>query len=69
MGGYFIELKISDLAPQFENIAIELGIDKVKALFKDFWGTSVYFSTEKMIYKEAIHLIYIGCVSFLYFII
>ena len=29
-----MELKISDLPPQFENIAIELGIDKIKALFK-----------------------------------
>ena len=48
-----MELKISDLPPQFENIAIELGIDKIKALFKEFGGTSVYFPTEKMIYKEA----------------
>ena len=48
-----MELKISDLPPQFENIAIELGIDKVKALFKEFGGTSVYFHTEKMIYKDA----------------
>ena len=50
-----MDLKISDLPPQFENIAIELGIDKVKALFKEFGGTSVYFHTEKMIYKEATH--------------
>ena len=48
-----MDLKISDLPPQFENIAIELGIDKIKALFKEFGGTSVYFPTEKMIYKEA----------------
>ncbi len=48
-----MELKISDLPPQFENIAIELGIDKIKALFKEFGGTSVYFPTEKMIYKES----------------
>ena len=48
-----MELKISDLPPQFENIAIELGIDNIKALFKEFGGTSVYFPTEKMIYKEA----------------
>ena len=48
-----MELKISDLPLQFENIAIELGIDKMKALFKEFGGTSVYFPTEKMIYKEA----------------
>ena len=53
IGGYFMELKISDLPLQFENIAIELGIDKMKALFKEFGGTSVYFPTEKMIYKEA----------------
>jgi hypothetical protein len=46
-----MELKISDLPPQFENIAIELGIDNIKALFKEFGGTSVYFPTEKMIYK------------------
>ena len=63
-----MELKISDLPPQFENIAIELGIDKIKALFKEFGGTSVYFPTEKMICKEAIHLIYIGMCSFLNFI-
>ena len=60
-----MDLKISDLPPQFENIAIELGIDKVKALFKEFGGTSVYFHTEKMIYKEATHLINIGMCSFL----
>lgn len=46
-------LKMSDLPPQFENIAMEIGIDRVKALFKEFGGTSVYFPTEKMIYKEA----------------
>ncbi|MDB8791352.1 Mor transcription activator family protein [Romboutsia sp. 1001216sp1] len=49
-----MDLKISDLPPQFENIAMEPGIDKVKALFKEFGGTSVYFPTEKMIYKETI---------------
>ena len=48
-----MDLKISDLPSQFENIAIEIGIDKIKALFKEFGGTSVYFPTEKMIYKEA----------------
>lgn len=48
-----MDLKISDLPPQFENIAIELGIDNIKALFKEFGGTSVYFPTKKMIYKEA----------------
>ena len=44
-------------------------IKQFKALFKEFGGTSVYFHTEKMIYKEATHLIYIGMRSFLYFII
>ncbi|KGJ47980.1 hypothetical protein KD33_17445 [Clostridium sp. NCR] len=48
-----MDLKMSDLPPQFENIATEIGIDRVKALFKEFGGTSVYFPTEKMIYKEA----------------
>ena len=48
-----MELKISDLPLQFKNIAIELGIDKIKALFKEFGETSVYFPTEKMIYEEA----------------
>lgn len=48
-----MDLKMSDLPPQFENIAMEIGIDRVKALFKEFGGTSVYFPTEKMIYKEA----------------
>lgn len=48
-----MDLKMSDLPPQFENIAIEIGIDRVKALFKEFGGTSVYFPTEKMIYKES----------------
>ena len=62
-----MELKISDLPPQFENIAVELGIDKIKALFKEFGGTSVYFHTEKMIYKEATHLINIGMCSFFTF--
>lgn len=48
-----MDLKISDLPPQFKNIAIKLGIENVKLLFKEFGGTSVYFPTEKMIYKEA----------------
>lgn len=48
-----MELKISDLPPQFENIAKELGIERAKLLFKEFGGTSVYFPTEKMIYKES----------------
>ncbi|MGL5754369.1 MAG: Mor transcription activator family protein [Paraclostridium sp.] len=48
-----MELKISDLPPQFENIAVKLGIDITKVLFEEFGGTSVYFPTEKMIYKES----------------
>lgn len=48
-----MDLKISDLPPQFENIAQELGIERAKLLFKEFGGTSVYFPTEKMIYKGA----------------
>ncbi|MGL5718393.1 MAG: Mor transcription activator family protein, partial [Paraclostridium sp.] len=38
---------------QFENIAMKIGIDITKVLFEEFGGTSVYFPTEKMIYKEA----------------
>ena len=48
-----MELKISDLPPQFENIAMKIGIDITKVLFEEFGGTSVYFPTEKMIYKCA----------------
>ena len=48
-----MELKISDLPPQFENIALKIGIDITKMLFEEFGGTSVYFPTEKMIYKES----------------
>ncbi|UOW69728.1 Mor transcription activator family protein [Paraclostridium bifermentans] len=48
-----MDLKMSDLPPQFENIAERLGIDITKVLFEEFGGTSVYFPTEKMIYKEA----------------
>jgi Mor family transcriptional regulator len=48
-----MELKISDLPPQFENIAMRVGIDITKVLFEEFGGTSVYFPTEKMIYKES----------------
>ncbi|MGL5869175.1 Mor transcription activator family protein [Clostridium chrysemydis] len=48
-----MELKISDLPPQFENIATKIGIDITKMLFEEFGGTSVYCPTEKMIYKEA----------------
>lgn len=31
-----MDLKISDLPPQFENIANKLGIEKVKWLFEEF---------------------------------
>ena len=48
-----MELKISDLPPQFENIAMKIGIDITKVLFEEFGGTSVYKNKEKMIYKEA----------------
>ncbi len=34
-----MELKISDLPPQFENIEMKIGIDNIKALFEEFWGT------------------------------
>ena len=48
-----MDLKISDLPPQFESLAMKVGIDITKVLFKEFGGTSVYFPTEKMIYKDA----------------
>lgn len=48
-----MKLKLSDLPPQFENIADRIGLDKAKMLFEEFGGTSVYFPTEKMIYKDA----------------
>jgi len=48
-----MNLKLSDLPPQFENIADRIGLDKAKMLFEEFGGTSVYFPTEKMIYKDA----------------
>ena len=48
-----MDLKMSDLPPQFENISMRVGIDITKVLFEEFGGTSVYFPTEKMIYKEA----------------
>lgn len=47
-----MDLKISDLPPQFENIAIELGIDKIKALFKEFGGTSVTFLLKRWYIKK-----------------
>ncbi|WP_161794420.1 hypothetical protein [Paraclostridium benzoelyticum] len=49
-----MDLKISDLPPQFESIAMKVGMDITKMLFKEFGGTSVYFPTEKMIYKDAL---------------
>ena len=48
-----MDLKINDLPPQFESIAMKVGMDITKMLFKEFGGTSVYFPTEKMIYKDA----------------
>lgn len=48
-----MDLKVSDLPPQFESIAMKVGMDITKMLFKEFGGTSVYFPTEKMIYKDA----------------
>lgn len=48
-----MDLKISDLPPQFESIAMKFGMDITKMLFKEFGGTCVYFPTEKMIYKDA----------------
>lgn len=50
-----MELKISDLPPHFESIALKIGLDKTTILFKEFGGTSIYFPTEKMVYKEARH--------------
>jgi hypothetical protein len=38
-----MKLKLSDLPPQFENIADRTGLDKAKMLFEEFGGTSVYF--------------------------
>ena len=48
-----MELKISDLPPQFENIAMKIGIYINKVLFEEYGGKSVYFPTAKMIYREA----------------
>ncbi|MEG2789854.1 MAG: hypothetical protein RR942_18770 [Romboutsia sp.] len=36
-----MDLKISDLPPQFGNIATKIGIDITKVLFEEFGGTSV----------------------------
>lgn len=42
-----MELKISDLPPQFENIAMKTGIDITKVLFEESGVTSLYFPAEK----------------------
>ena len=43
-----MDLKISDLPPQFENIAIELGIDKIKRLYlKNLEGHQYTFLLKK----------------------
>lgn len=42
-----MKLKITNLPLQFENIVIELRLYKVKALFKEFRVTSVYFLTKR----------------------
>ncbi|MEF9992335.1 MAG: Mor transcription activator family protein [Peptostreptococcaceae bacterium] len=48
-----MELKISDLPPQFESIASKIGIEKTTVLFEEFGGGMVYFPSKKMIYREA----------------
>lgn len=48
-----MELKISDLPDQFEYMAKIIGIDNMKLLIKEFGGTTLYFPTEKKIYKSA----------------
>lgn len=48
-----MDLKISDLPEQFEDIANKIGIENVGILIKEFGGSSVYFPTEKMLYKDA----------------
>lgn len=48
-----MELKISDLPPQFESIASKIGIEKTTVLFEEFGGGLVYFPSKKMIYREA----------------
>ena len=47
-----MDLKISDLPPQFENIAIELGIDKIKALFKDLGEHQYTFLLKRWYIKK-----------------
>ncbi len=47
-----MKLKITNLPLQFENIVIELRLYKVKALFKEFRVTSVYFLTKRWYIKK-----------------
>lgn len=48
-----MNLKLSDLPEQFEIIANKIGLENMSILIKEFGGSSVYFPTEKMIYKDA----------------
>lgn len=48
-----MEFRISDLPEQFTNIAKKIGIENTKELFREFGGTSVYFPTQKTVYKNA----------------
>ena len=48
-----MDFRISDLPEQFTNIAIKIGIENTKELFKEFGGTSVYFPTIKKVNKLA----------------
>ena len=42
MGGYFMDLKISDWQPQIENIEMKIGIDITEVLFVKFGVKSMY---------------------------
>lgn len=42
-----MDLKIRDLHIQFENVAMELGIDKIEALFEVFLGHMCTFLLKK----------------------
>lgn len=46
-----MDFRISDLPEQFTNIAIKIGMENTKELFKEFGGTSVYFPTIKKVNK------------------
>ncbi|MGL4914137.1 MAG: Mor transcription activator family protein [Romboutsia sp.] len=48
-----MDLKIGDLPEHFEYVANKIGLDNLNILIKEFGGMSVYFPTEKMLYKEA----------------